>query len=91
MNVTTYILLTKSEELYCGKTTNIEHRFKEHRRGRNGSWFSSKDRQDFIVLYQIDADFEYKIKRFGIRNFIKAIKGVYTPDVEKENKQASAQ
>ena len=69
-DIYTYIIKTVDNEYYCGKTIDIKRRMIEHRKGINGSWFSSK-RQKFRVTYMIKEDVEKNIKRFGVEKFVR--------------------
>lgn len=69
----TYIIKTADNEYYCGKTNDIHRRMKEHRKGINGLWFSSR-RQKFRVVYMIKEDVEKNIKRFGIKRFMRCLR-----------------
>jgi predicted GIY-YIG superfamily endonuclease len=72
----TYILKTISNELYCGKTNNIDRRMKEHINSVSNSWFNSKNRRTFQIILIIDLDCEKEIKRFGVCKFYNSIKKV---------------
>lgn len=65
----TYILRCGTGEFYCGKTTDINRRMKEHQEGIKGKWFLGR-RRKFNLLIEIDGDYEKKIKKFGIKNFV---------------------
>ncbi len=69
----TYIVKTKSSEYYCGATIHLCKRLLEHRIEKHPHWFSFKNRKNFILVYKIEGDYEKKIKKFGIKNFIKCL------------------
>jgi predicted GIY-YIG superfamily endonuclease len=64
----TYIIHTKSDELYCGKTNNVNKRFSEHKKERYPKWFGMrKDRKEFIEILLFKNDYEKEIKRAGVK------------------------
>lgn len=69
----TYIIRTKENEFYCGKTKDLHRRLAQHKQEKRPHWFAFKNRKEFIVLFKIIGDYEKKIKKFGIRNFVKCI------------------
>jgi predicted GIY-YIG superfamily endonuclease len=73
----TYIIKCRNTgELYCGKTLDIKKRLKEHKRGINGLWFSSKRRR-FSDIVTIKGDFEKRIKKFGVKQFLECVDNIY--------------
>ena len=67
----TYILKTINNEVYCGKTKDLDRRIKEHKRG--DGWFQFRNRNEFKILFIIEGDYEKKIKKFGVLNFIEVV------------------
>lgn len=65
----TYIIKTKSDEFYCGKTNDIEKRVKEHKKEKHPHWFNSKIRKNWVDVLIFKGDIEKKIKSFGVEKF----------------------
>ena len=63
----TYIILCENDDLYCGKTDNIERRMKEHLNEKIPSFFGFKGRKPFYLSIIVDGDYEKKIKRAGVK------------------------
>ena len=66
--IITYIIQTKDNEYYCGKTNNLNKRIKEHLEEKIPHWFAFKDRKNIRLVVYLKGDYENKIKKFGIRN-----------------------
>lgn len=69
----TYIIETSNNEYYCGRTINIERRMKEHRKEKYPHWFCNDNRRNFKLVWKIEENFESKIKKFGVRNFMRCL------------------
>lgn len=65
--IITYIIKTRSGEFYCGKTSDIDKRIKEHKKEKKPHWFSYKDRDNFFMPVTIRGDYENQIKRAGVK------------------------
>lgn len=65
----TYIIKTKNNEFYCGKTNNLDKRLKDHSTEKYPHWFSGIKRKNWENIYLIHGDYEKKIKKFGCKNF----------------------
>jgi predicted GIY-YIG superfamily endonuclease len=74
VGIQTYIIRTLSNEFYCGKTSDLNRRMKEHKLGTSNSWFCYKKRKCFVLIFKCANDYEKEIKRFGVRKFIDCIK-----------------
>ncbi len=66
----TYIIITRNNEKYCGKTNDIERRLKEHKYEIIPNWFGFKKRKDWFKIYITRGDWEKHIKKFGVNNFL---------------------
>lgn len=67
----TYIIKTKSNEYYCGKTSRkIQLRLDEHLKEKAPHWFGYKDRKNWSIVISYDGDHEKNIKRFGVKKFL---------------------
>lgn len=71
--IITYIIETSKHEYYCGKTINIDKRIQEHIKEKRPHWFGFNNRKEFRIILKIDGDYEAKIKKFGIKNFLKCL------------------
>jgi putative endonuclease len=47
-----YLVKCKDETLYCGITSNLEKRIKEHNEGRRGAKYTRSRRPVFVVFFQ---------------------------------------
>jgi hypothetical protein len=47
-----YIVKCKDDTLYCGITSNLEKRIKEHNEGRRGAKYTRSRRPVFFVFFQ---------------------------------------
>lgn len=66
--IVTYIIKTKSDEYYCGKTLNFEKRKEQHKKENHPHWFSRNlDRKIFVGYVVIEGDHEEFIKRAGVK------------------------
>ena len=75
----TYIIICENNELYCGKTNNIERRMKEHLKEKIPKFFGFKGRKPFYLSYQFEGDKENQIKRAGVK-FIFNLLREFNPD-----------
>jgi len=64
-----YLLSCSDQSLYCGITTNLERRLKEHNQGRAGAKYT-RARRPVRLVYQREfsdrasaAKFEYQLKQ----------------------------
>jgi len=69
----TYIIQTKHDEYYCGKTNNISERLTKHQKEKYPHWFSNTERKQWNHITIIVGDYEKKIKRFGSKNFMELV------------------
>ena len=74
--IVTYILLTKSSEIYCGKTINLKKRLEQHKKLNKKSWFNKSDRCDFITASVIFGDYKKQIKRAGVKLIFNIIRNI---------------
>jgi len=65
----TYIVKTKEGEYYCGKTSRILERIKEHHAEKRPHWFGFKKRKIWDNIFICKGDHEKKIKSFGVKRF----------------------
>jgi predicted GIY-YIG superfamily endonuclease len=74
----TYIIETTTGEFYCGYTTNIQRRMKEHLKEKYPHWFGiNRARKLWYEIFIIpEKNYEKDIKRFGIAKFIWCIKAI---------------
>ena len=88
-DILAYIIITRSDEMYCGKTKDIKRRLDEHIfsillkipqgtipcviKEKYPHWFSFKDRKFIKRMLIFNGDYEKRIKEFGNRNFVKCL------------------
>ena len=66
-----YLLRCKDGSLYCGITTDLKRRLREHNQGRAGARYTSGRRPATLVFSREFPDrsaaarFEYRLKRLG--------------------------
>ena len=66
-DATTYIIATKSNEFYCGKTNNVYKRLQQHRKEKYPHWFNKKLRKEWLYVMTFNGDCEKQIKRAGVK------------------------
>ena len=59
----TYIIKTRSNEYYCGKTNNIDKRLVQHKNEKYPHWFCNYGRRNFVSILVFNGNFEKRIKR----------------------------
>ena len=64
-SVFTYILYNKyNYKYYCGKTTNLNNRIKQH---------SNDNYKYYKLIWYYNDDIEKKIKSFGVKRFMNSV------------------
>lgn len=74
-DVFTYIVITEGDEYYCGKTDDLYIRMKQHLSENSNHWFGRKNRKNIKQVIYFEKDIERKIKSFGVKLFMKTIRG----------------
>jgi predicted GIY-YIG superfamily endonuclease len=69
----TYIIKCSNGEVYCGKTNDLDKRMKQHQNERYPHWFCNSKRRNFILAWSYPKDIEYKIKDFGVKDFLNIV------------------
>jgi len=65
--VYTYIIKTKKEEYYCGKSIDVFRRLKQHKKEKEPHWFSFNNRRNWKCVLYFKGNFEKQIKRAGVK------------------------
>ena len=58
-----YLIRTRDGRLYCGITTDLDRRFREHQSGKNGARFFRFGRPEAIVFRESHPDRESATRR----------------------------
>lgn len=85
-----YIVKCKDDTLYCGITSNLEKRIKEHNEGRRGAKYTRSRRPVFFVFFQSVCcksralKLEFRVKKLNKAQKIELIEGKISLESLKE-------